>query len=192
MSNQVHKSKLSSLFTELLKEIDSLPLHPKNKLLLYSRFALSKVSWHFTVAYLSKTWVTENFDNLVSKYIRQWLDLPISATLSSIILSKSQYGLNMILPSVKFSQCQTVFRNSLRSSPNDESKSLWKSTNSGMNIQYDVYKNTRDVLKAVRSEHMHRLQTQLQSPGAILSFVLDHSLTATKSTYCDFSSEQDA
>ena len=105
MSNQVHKSKLSSLFTELLKEIDSLPLHPKNKLLLYSRFALSKVSWHFTVAYLSKTWVTENLDNLVSKYIRQWLDLPISATLSSIILSKSQYGLNMILPSVKFSQC---------------------------------------------------------------------------------------
>ena len=90
MSNQVHKDKLSTLFTELLKEIDSLPLHPKNKLLLYSRFALSKVSWHFTVADLSKTWVTENLDNLVSKYIRQWLDLPISATLSSRILSKSQ------------------------------------------------------------------------------------------------------
>ena len=103
MSNQVHKDKLSSLFTELRKEIDSLPLHLKNKLLLYSRFVLSKVSWHFTVADLSKTWVTENLDNLVSKYIRQWLDLPISATLSGIILSKSQYGLNMILPSMKFS-----------------------------------------------------------------------------------------
>ena len=92
MSNQVHKDKLSTLFTELPKEIDSSPLHPKSKLLLYSRFVLSKVSWHFTVADLSKTWVTENLDNLVSKYIRQWLDLPISATLSSIILSKSQYG----------------------------------------------------------------------------------------------------
>ena len=134
VSNQVHKYKLSSLFTELLKKIDFLPLHSKNKLLLYSRFALSKVSWHFTAADLSKTCVTENLDNLVSKYIRQWLDLPISATLSSIILSKSQYGLNMILPSLKFSQCQTVFRNSLRSSPNYEIKSLWKSTNSGMNI----------------------------------------------------------
>ena len=90
MSNQVHKNKPSSLFTELLKEIDSLPLHPKNKLLLYSRFALSKVSWHFAV------WVTENLDNLVSKYIRQWLNLPVSVTLSSIILSKNQFGLNMI------------------------------------------------------------------------------------------------
>ena len=181
MSNQVHKNKLSSLFTELLKEIDSLPLHPKTKLLLYSRFVLSKVSWHFTVAGLSKTRVTENLDNLVSKYIRRWLDLPVSATLSSIILSKNQFGLNMILPSMKFSQCQTVFRNSLRSSPNDEIKSLWISTSSGMNIQYDVYENTKDVLQAVRSENKHRLQTQLQSQGAILSFVLDHSLTLTKS-----------
>ena len=47
MSNQVHKNKLSSLFFELLKEIDSLPLHPKNKLLFYSRCFLSKGSWHF-------------------------------------------------------------------------------------------------------------------------------------------------
>ena len=60
-------------------------------------------------------------------------------------------------------------------------KSLWQSTNSGMNIQYDVYKNTKDVLKTVRSEHKHRLQPQLQSQGAILSFVLDPSLTVTKS-----------
>ena len=82
---------------------------------------------------------------------------------------------------MKFSQCQTVFRNSLRSSHNDENKSLWKSTNSGMNIQYDVYKNTKDVLKAVRSGHKHRMQTQLQSQGATFSFVLNHSLTVTKS-----------
>ena len=105
MSNQVHKNKLSSLFTELLKEIDSLPLHPKNNLLLYSRFVLCKFSRHFTVADPSKTWVAENLDNLVSKYIRQWLDLTVSATSSSIILSKNQFGLNMILPSMKFSQC---------------------------------------------------------------------------------------
>ena len=95
----------------------------------------------------------------------------------------------MILPSMKFSQCQTVFRFSLRSSPNDEIKSLWKSTSSGMSIQYDVYKNTKDVLKAVRSEHKHRLQTQLQSQGAILSFVLDHSLTVTKSIWTSVQSK---
>ena len=71
MSNQVQKNKLSFLFTELLKEIDSLPLLPKSNLLLHSRLALSKVSWHFTVADLSKTWITENLGHFVSKYIRQ-------------------------------------------------------------------------------------------------------------------------
>ena len=91
-------------------------LHPKNKLLLYHRYVLSKVSWHFTVADLSKTWVIENLDNLVSKYIRQWLDL--SATLTSIVLSKNQFGLDLQLPSVKFTQCQTFSRNALRTSPN--------------------------------------------------------------------------
>ena len=40
MSNQEHMSKLSSIFTELLTEIDSLPLHPKNKLLLYNSYLL--------------------------------------------------------------------------------------------------------------------------------------------------------
>ena len=90
---------------------------------------------------------------------------------------------------MKLSQCQTVFQNSLRCSPNDEIKSLWKSTSSGMSIQYDVYKNTKDVLKAVRSEHKHRLQTQLQSQGAILSFVLDHSLAVTKSIWTSVQSE---
>ena len=58
-----------------------------------------------------------------------------------------------------------------------------------MNIQYDVYQNTKDVLKAVHSEHKHRLQTQLQSQGAILSFVLDHSLTVTESIWTSFQSK---
>ena len=44
MSNENDKTKLLSLFMNLLKEIDDLPLHPKNKLLLHHRYVLSKVS----------------------------------------------------------------------------------------------------------------------------------------------------
>ena len=43
MTNGSHKEKLLSMFPSLLKEIDDLPLHPKNKLLLYHRYVLSKV-----------------------------------------------------------------------------------------------------------------------------------------------------
>ena len=50
MSNNNHKEELTSLVNEIMTDIDLKPLHPKNKLLLYSRYVLSKLSWHFTVA----------------------------------------------------------------------------------------------------------------------------------------------
>ena len=96
-----------------MSKIDLIPWHPKNKLLLYHRFVLSKVSWHFTIANLGKTWEAENLDILVSSYVHQWLDFPISATLSSLVLPKAKYGINFILPSTKFLQCQTFIRNAL-------------------------------------------------------------------------------
>ncbi len=86
MSDDDHKSEVLDSLTDLLNEIDDLPLHPKNKIRLYSQYALSKISWHFTVSDIGKTWVNEMLDTVVSKYIRKWLELPISATLSNILL----------------------------------------------------------------------------------------------------------
>ena len=95
MDNIDHMSSLLTLINDLLAKIDCLPCHPKNKLLLYHRFVLSKLSWHLTIADLSKTWVVENLDNIVSSFVRKWLELPISATFSSLILNRSKYGINL-------------------------------------------------------------------------------------------------
>ena len=80
------------------------------------------------------------------------------------------------MPSVKFIQCQTVSRNVLRSSPNVNVQALWKNTSNGMNLQYDMYRSTKEVLKAVKSGNKERLTHKLPSQGALLSFLLDHSL----------------
>ena len=96
MSNEEHKLEIISLVNELMSDIDLAPLHPKNKLLLYSRYVLSKISWHFTVASLSKTWIIENVDPVINKYIRKWLEIPISGTLSNIFLTRNKFGLNII------------------------------------------------------------------------------------------------
>ena len=80
MTNEKHKSKLISLIDELMAEIDLKPLHPKNKILLYSRYVLLKQSWHFTVATISKTWVVENIDSPVNKYISQIHSVSNSST----------------------------------------------------------------------------------------------------------------
>ena len=143
MDNENHKVHLKSSLLDMMNLIDSLRILPKNRLLLYQRYVLSKLSWHLTVADLCKTWVIENLDNVVVRFVRQWIDLPISTTLSRISLPRNNFGLNLLLPSVNFQQCQTVLHNVLKSSSNDAVKSLWRSTSFSMNIQYDTYRNTK-------------------------------------------------
>ena len=92
MNNDQHISSLKSSFSNLLSDIDSLPILPQNKLRLYQTYLLSIASWDFTVTNISKTWVIQNFENIVFCYIRECHELPISATLSGIILYKNRFG----------------------------------------------------------------------------------------------------
>ena len=165
MSNTLHKRELSHTVTNIMSKIDLLPLHPRIKLQLYNHYRLPKISWHLTVADLTKSWVSENLDNLVAKYFRSWLDLPISGTLSNIFLSHYKFGLNLHPPSVKYAQCQTILRNLLKSSPNEAMHALWKETSASTNIQYDQYKTTKDVLKSFHSRQEERLRDQLFHTG---------------------------
>ena len=105
---------LKSPFSDIVSEIDSLPILPDNKLRLYQTYFLSKISWDFKVTNTSKTWVIQHLDELVSRYIREFLKLPISATLSGIIPSKNQLGMNFQLSSMKFLQCQNIQCNILK------------------------------------------------------------------------------
>ena len=135
-----------------------------------------KLSWHLTVADLGKTWLSENLENIVTKYVRRWPDHPISATIRSIILSHNKFGQGFQLPSITFQQCQTTLRSPLKSSCDEAVTKIWRNTNSGANIQYDMCKNTKQVLRSIRAEHTCRLQTQLKSQGFIISFILENSL----------------
>ena len=163
MSDNDHKSEILDTLTDFLNKIDQLPLHPKNKIRLYSQYVLSKISWHFTISDIGKTWVDETLDPIVSKYIRKWLELPISATLSNILLPYNRFGLNVVLPSTKFLQCQTISRKALQSSPNEDINKLWTETSNYKNIQYDTYKNTKDVLSTIRKQHEDKLNHHLIS-----------------------------
>ena len=148
-------------------------------ILLYHRLLLSKISWNLTIADISKTWIIENLDSIVSKYIRQWLELPISATLSSLIIKRSKYGISLVLPSIKFIQCQTNTRNKLKSSPNNDIVHLWEETSHHTNIQYDQYRNSKQALKAIQTKHEDRINHELLSQGFVISSILKYSLSST-------------
>ena len=182
-SDKKHKEELITLLEDIMADIDLKPLHPKNKILLYSRYLLSKLSWHFTVASLSKTWVTENIDSVVNKYIRKWLEIPVSGTLSNVYLAHNKFGLNIYPPSVKFAQCQIVARNALKTSPNASIKNLWKETSDSRNIQYDVYSTTKEVLKSFNSQQQIKLQNHLVVQGSFFSNVIKFSLKKLNSLW---------
>ena len=84
MNSQKHKEELSETTTTTLNYIDTLPLFPNNKLNLYSKYLLSKLSWHLTIADIPETWVKESLDSLGHKNLRSWLDIPINGTLDTV------------------------------------------------------------------------------------------------------------
>ena len=57
MTNNQHKYDLLSDTKDMMKRIDDLPLHSKNKMLIYQRYILSKLSWNLTISDIDITWV---------------------------------------------------------------------------------------------------------------------------------------
>ena len=192
MFNNEYKSELMSNITKLLTDIDLKPLHPKNKIVLYSRYVLSKLSWHSTIADLSKTWISENLDPIVNQHIRKWLEIPISGTLSNVYLHQNKFGLNIIPPSTKFVQCQSTIRNTLKSSTNQSIIHLWKSTHNHTSMQYDQYNSTKEVLKSFRQDQEDKLNNKLLHQGSFFSSISKFSLSQVSRIWSTSQSKQDA
>ena len=110
------------------------------------------MTWHFTITDISKTWVKENIDNIVADYLRRWLGIPVSGTLDICMLSRDKLGLNIIEPSTKFTQCQYIIRNALKTSTSSDTKAIHALTSIGSKLQYDRLRSTKGVVKEKREE----------------------------------------
>ena len=113
----------------------------------------------------------------------------MSATLSNVQLPYNRFELNVILPSTKFLQCQTVSRKALQSSPNEDIDKLWMETSDYKNIQYDTYKNTKDVLSTIRKQHEDKLKHHLISQGSFFSNVIKYSTISLNSIWSSVQSK---
>ena len=109
--------------------------------------------------------------------------------MSNIFLTNNKFGLNILTVCVKFTQCQTVLRNALKTSPNESIKQLWKSTNKHTNIQYDVYISTKEVLKEFHSVQEDKLKHHLICQGSFFSNVAKFSFLQLNSLWSTAQSE---
>ena len=110
MDNAEDKANIIQLTNDILMKIDSLPLHPRNKILLYSRYLHTKLSWDLTVADINETWTVNNIDNICRQFTRRWLEIPPSGAFDLILLSREKFGLEVADVSTKLQQCQVTVR----------------------------------------------------------------------------------
>ena len=113
-----------------------------------------------------------NLDDIVASYLRRWLDIPINGTLC--LLTKDKFGLDIMMPSTKFTLCQTVLRNCLKNSPNEDVKEIYKESNKGTNVQFDRFNSTREELKSIRNEKEQRIGNKLVSQGMLFNFLVSN------------------
>ncbi|MCA9806233.1 MAG: hypothetical protein KC777_29900, partial [Cyanobacteria bacterium HKST-UBA02] len=74
------KTSLKETVLQYILKIDKLPLHPIYKLKLVQIYVFSKIRWQFTIYDLSESWVKAAIDDeILSKFMRKWLHLPVSA-----------------------------------------------------------------------------------------------------------------
>ena len=124
MDNAEHKANIIQLTNDILMKTDSVPLHPRNKILLYVGYLHAKLSWDLTVADIEETCIVNNIDNICRQFIRRWLEIPTSGTLNLILLSRETFGLEVSDVSTRLQQCQVMVRKCLRSSPNIDIQQL--------------------------------------------------------------------
>ena len=89
-----------------------------------------------------------NIDNIVSRYIKLWLYVPVNSNLNIATHSKRKFGLGVI------------FRNKLRKSSDHNICETHKSTRN-INIQYDQFNSTREGLKHIRSSDVSCIMEKL-------------------------------
>ena len=151
MNNSEHKKELRETLENMLAIIHKLPLHPKNKLWLYSNYLIPKLCWNLTIADLDITWIKRNLDLLFHNYFRRWLNIPAAGTVVILQLSKTKFGMELLDISSKFTLCQIAIRQCLKKSPNPDIHILFKGT-SEKNIQYDTFSTAKEALKSIRSQ----------------------------------------
>ena len=97
----------------------------------------AKLSFLLSNHSISITWIRVNLDTLVTERVRKWLDLPPCSTAHYIPLPTKHLGLDLILPSLLYEQCQTSSRATLAKSKDEKITSLYELTKNDTNVQID-------------------------------------------------------
>ena len=165
------KTQLQEKLTKMLTITDKLKISVQLKMRIFSQYIQAQMLFELKIYDLTPTWVEQTLDSLCSKFIREWLELPISACLNEVlILPKNQGGFGMNSFKMLADKMHLIKRHALINSHDDDLISIaYVTVNSNCRIdEYIAANNTVDTAKKslksdyVKTAAQHILNLQLQ------------------------------
>ena len=78
--------------------------------------------------------------------------------------------------STRFAQCQTVIRNNLRKSSNNDVVRIYYDTNWDTNLQYNQFKSTKEVITQCQKNKEDRITTVLTTQSFLIKSIWEHGM----------------
>lgn len=163
---------------DMLEITDKLKIRPQDKIRIVTQFIHSQLAFKIKVYDFPLTWIEQTLDALCFKFIRRWLELPVSACLSEVfVLCKSRGGFGSNSFKSLAEKMRIVKRNAIRNSSSSDLRELWSATQ-GDFIETDCLlvssKDVRAAAKKLAKHQSDQALNHLQSlsvQGSILSSI---------------------
>ena len=110
------QEELEKRVISYLTVIDKLPLHPKFKIQILTRYVFSKIGWTLTIYEFPITWLKQKLGSSILHYIRRWLRFHPGVNTMHLTLPLNQLGAGVTLISELYHKCLLSKRTLLKGS----------------------------------------------------------------------------
>ena len=129
MNDHLAKSNLIDKLNFLLLTTSNLKVKPQTKIKIYSQYIPSQINFELRTYNFSGTWICEQLDSMGIKFVREWVEAPISSCIKEWLATPKNMG-GMGIPSFKSrsERLSLSKRHSLKTSSNKDINMLWGET----------------------------------------------------------------
>ena len=171
MDNKIAKLETAAKVESCLKIISNLNIKPQTKLKILSVYLPSQISFNLRIYSFSPTWISEAIDSVCVKYVRAWIEAPVSSCIEEwLVTPVKKCGLGIASFRIRSENLTLSKQNALMKSKNNCIRELWQESNR-FNVSSDsllcdnvsfksVLKHQREQQYSKASDHFLGLKTQ--------------------------------
>ena len=137
LKNELAKTLILKKLNDYLSVTSKLKIKVQLKLKILKQYIHSQLRFELKTYNFGATWINENLDSVITKHVRDWLQMPISSCVKEMMtLPTNKLGLSV--PTLKYlsEQMWLQKRNTLKTSKNPNIVKIW-SDSSIKNVKYD-------------------------------------------------------